>query len=444
MFDKQTGYRSKSFLTIPLKNHEQRIVGVLQLINALHPGTGEIIPFSDEAQMFAEFLSFQAAVTLTNFDLIRQQEKLFFTFADVIATAIDDKSPHTGEHCKRVPIITMMLAEAACKAEWGPFKNFGMNDADRKELRLAAILHDCGKITTPVHVIEKATKLETIFDRISLVDTRFEVLKRDKRIQSLERKVQRLEDAMRAKELEVSLEDIESDCENEVNALEEDRQFIHDVNIGGEFISQEKVDRIKQIAGYTWTNEEGVLDRFLSFDEVKCLSIARGTLTPEEREVINRHIDITIKMLEKLPFPAHLERVPEFAGGHHERMDGKGRPKGLTREQMSLQARIMGVAEIFEALTARDRPYKKGKTLSESLTILGYMKEDQHIDPDVFQLMIESGVYLDYAKEYVDPAQIDVIDFNKIPGFNVEQAVDHNAFDPDEILAEANDTSKAS
>lgn len=431
-FDKQTGYRSKSFLTIPLKNHEQKIVGVLQLINALHPSSGFIIPFSEEAQMFAEFLAFQAAVTMTNFDLISQQEQLFFTFADVIATAIDDKSPHTGEHCKRVPIITMMLAEAACKAEWGPFKGFSMNDTDRKELMLAGILHDCGKITTPVHVIEKATKLETIIDRISLVDTRFEVLKRDRKIEYLEKKVALLEKGA-IKSLPITKKDIPSNGEtslkehfenykNELLLIEEEKAFIQEVNIGGEFISQEKVDRIKEIAERKWKNEEGIEANFLNFDEVKCLSIARGTLTAEEREIINRHIDITIKMLEKLPFPPHLERVPEFAGGHHERMDGKGRPKGLKRHEMSLQARIMGVAEIFEALTAKDRPYKKGKTLSESLNILGYMKKDHHIDPDCFQLIIESGVFLDYANRFVDPAQIDNVDYKKIPGYDFVSA----------------------
>lgn len=418
-FDKQTGYRSKSFLTLPLKNHEQKLIGCIQLINSVNSETGEVVSFNEEDQMFTVFLATLAANALTNHSLIEQQEKLFDAFANVIASAIDDKSPHTGQHCKRVPQITMMLAEEACKAKWGPFKDFSMTETEKRELRLAALLHDCGKITTPVHVIEKATKLETIIDRISLVDTRFEVLKRDLEINALNKKVEVLEKGGNAEEIKR----IETELEAEIKLLYEDREFIRKVNIGGEFLPDEDVEKIKQIGRRTWTNEEGSLDVFLSYDEIKCLSIRKGTLTAEEREVINRHIDVTIMMLEQLPYPKHLAKIPEYAGGHHERMDGKGRPKGLTREQMSLQARIMGTAEIYEALTAKERPYKKGKTLSESLKILGFMKEDQHIDPDVFQLLIESGVFMDYANKYVDPSQIDQVDLQKIPGFDLDGAL---------------------
>lgn len=417
-FDKQTGYRSKSFLTIPLKNHEQSLIGCIQLINSIDRETGEITPFNEEDEMFAVFLSTLAANALTNRALIEQQEALFDAFANVIASAIDDKSPHTGQHCKRVPEITMMLAEEACKADWGPFKDFQMTEIEKRELRLAALLHDCGKITTPVHVIEKSTKLETIIDRITLVDTRFEVLKRDLEIKFLKDKVESLEQN-RAKE---DIENLEKSFKLELEKINDDREFIRKVNIGGEFLPDADIDRIKSIGKKSWINEDGNHDVFLSFDEIKCLTIRKGTLTAEEREVINRHIDVTIMMLEQLPYPKHLEKIPEYAGGHHERMDGKGRPKGLTREQMSLQARIMGAAEIYEALTAKERPYKKGKSLSESLKILGFMKEDQHIDPDVFQLLIESGVFMKYANKYVDPSQIDKVDLLKIPGFDLAAA----------------------
>lgn len=410
-FDKQTGYRSKSFLTIPLKNHEKEIIGVIQLINA-QDENGNICSFSQEDQMFTEFLATLAAITLTNYTLIQQQEGLFVVFADVIASAIDDKSPHTGKHCHRVPIITMMLAEAAAKANWGSFTNFTMNENDRKELHLAALLHDCGKITTPVHVIEKSTKLETIIDRIQLIDTRFEVLKRDLQITYLNKKL----DLVQSK-AQSDFTELDSELSQKLNKLEDDRKFVKEVNIGGEYLDDEKLDRIKQIGRMRWINEEGLEDNFLSFDETNCLSIRRGTLTSEEREIINRHIDVTVMMLEKLPYPKHLARIPEFAGGHHERMDGKGRPKGLKRDEMSLQARIMGCAEVFEALTAKDRPYKKGKTLSESLKIMGVMAEEQHIDQEVFTLLIDSGVFQDYANQYVDPSQFDEIDHSTLRGY---------------------------
>lgn len=410
-FDKQTGYRSKSFLTIPLKNHEKEIIGVIQLINA-QDEEGNICSFSQEDQMFTEFLATLAAITLTNYTLIQQQEGLFVAFADVIASAIDDKSPHTGKHCHRVPIITMMLAEAAAKSDWGPFANFTMNENDRKELHLAALLHDCGKITTPVHVIEKSTKLETIIDRIQLIDTRFEVLKRDVQISLLNQKLELLQSRGLT-----DFTELENELSQKLTKLEADRKFVKEVNIGGEYLDDEKLDRIKQIGRMRWINEEGLEDNFLSFDEINCLSIRRGTLTSEEREIINRHIDVTVMMLEKLPYPKHLARIPEFAGGHHERMDGKGRPKGLKRHEMSLQARIMGCAEVFEALTAKDRPYKKGKTLSESLKIMGEMAEEQHIDQEVFTLLIDSGVFQDYANQYVDPSQFDEIDIRSLRGY---------------------------
>lgn len=439
-FDKTTGYRSKSFLTLPLKNHDKDIIGCVQLINSIDSNTGEVVPFNDEDQMFAEFLATLAANALSNFTLIQQQEKLFDAFANVIASAIDDKSPHTGQHCKRVPEITMMLAEAACDADWGPFRDFSMTEIEKRELRLAALLHDCGKITTPVHVIEKATKLETIIDRIQLVDTRFEVIKRDVEIRSLKEKITLMQQGAPTQ----SLERIDNELKAEIDQIGKDRTFIRKVNIGGEFLPDADVERIKKISQRTWINEDGIEDLFLSLNEVNCLSVRKGTLTAEEREIINRHIDVTIMMLEQLPYPKHLARIPEYAGGHHERMDGKGRPKGLKREQMSIAARIMGTAEIYEALTAKERPYKKGKSLSESLKILGFMKEDQHIDPDVFQLLIESGIFMDYAKKHVDPNQIDTIDLEKVPGFDYKTALERSTNQLNTIFSDVIDSSKDS
>jgi HD-GYP domain-containing protein (c-di-GMP phosphodiesterase class II) len=406
-FDKKTGYRSQSFLTVPMKNHENEIIGVLQLLNAKDSATGKVTAFSKEDQQLAESLASQAAIALTTRLLINHLENLFESFINLINAAIDDKSPYTAGHCARVPQLTMLLAEAVNAVKVGPLREFSMNDKDRYELKIAGLLHDCGKVTTPVHVVDKATKLHTIFDRIQLVDTRFEVLKRDAEIASLKARLESKSEAPSADELAKQLADIEAD-----------RSFLRVCNVGGELMSDADQERVRQISRkYRWRDTDGNLVDFLSEDEVENLTIRAGTLTAAEREIINHHIDVTIQMLEALPWPKHLKNVAEYAGGHHERMDGKGYPRGLTRDQMSVQARCMGIADIFEALTAKDRPYKKGKTLTESLSILGKFKLGGHIDPDLFDVFMWEKVYLKYAEQFMDAHQIDEVDLAKIPGY---------------------------
>jgi len=411
-FDTKTGYRSKSFLTVPMRNHDNETIGVLQLINAMEPSSGAIVPFSPSDQRLAESLASQAAIALTNRMLINQLEQLFESFINLINSAIDEKSPYTGGHCQRVPVLTMLLAEAVSETKDGPLRDFHMSEKDRYELKIAGLLHDCGKVTTPVHIVDKATKLESIFDRIQLIDTRFEVLKRDAELEALRKKHNFLEQKMR---MEAAEED--KRLRDRLRQLDDDRKFLHACNIGGERMRDEDVDRVRRIGQYRWRDFAGHEAQFLSEDEVKNLTIRSGTLTEEERKVINHHIVATIRMLEALPWPKHLTKVPEYAGGHHERMDGKGYPKGLTREQMSVQARCMGIADIFEALTAKDRPYKKGKTLSESLEILGRMKLNNHVDPDLFDVFVRRKVYRRYAEMFLDAEQIDAVDESRIPGY---------------------------
>ena len=410
-FDKKTGYRSQSFLTVPMKNHEGEAIGVLQLINSKDPATGEVVAFSDTDQHLAESLASQAAIALTNRLLIIHLENLFESFIGLINAAIDDKSPYTGGHCQRVPVLTMMLAEAVDRCKVGPLKDFSMTDRDRYELKIAGLLHDCGKVTTPVHVVDKATKLQTIFDRVALIDTRFEVVKRDAEIALLRERLRALDqgaaDGALGKEIDSRFKQIEAD-----------REFLRRANIGGEAMKDDDVARVQEITRrYRWRNLDGDSADFLADEELRNLTIRYGTLTPEERSIINHHIEVTIQMLEALPWPRHLRNVPEYAGGHHERMDGKGYPRGLTREQMSVQARCMGIADIFEALTAKDRPYKKGKTLTESLTILGRFKVNGHIDPDLFDIFMWEKLYEKYARQFLDPDQIDEVDVTKIPGY---------------------------
>jgi len=405
-FDQRTGYRSQSFLTVPMKNHEGEIIGVLQLINAQDPQTHRVTPFSSADQSLAESLASQAAIALTNRLLITQLEELFEAFINLINLAIDEKSPYTGGHCQRVPALTMMLAEAADAAQEGPLASFRMDERDRYELKIAGLLHDCGKVTTPVHVVDKATKLQTIFDRIHLIDTRFEVLKRDAEIQALRKQL-----ALREHGDIAADEAIWQEYHEEVRELDEDREFLRKANVGGEAMTETDLQRVRNIgSGRKWRNVDAVETEFLTADEVVNLTIRAGTLTLKERDIINHHIVATIKMLEQLPWPRHLTNVPEYAGGHHERMDGKGYPKGLTREQMSVQARMMGIADIFEALTARDRPYKHGMKLSQAMGIMANFKKGGHIDPDLFDVFVRGEVYLKYARQFLDPQQIDDVD----------------------------------
>ncbi len=409
-FDELYDYHSESFLTVPMRDQDGELIGVLQLINAKDPATRRTRSFSETDQRFIEALASQAAIAIAHQELIGRLENLFESFVKLINIGIGEKSPHTGRHCELVPELTMMLAEAVHKTSTGPMAGFAMTDADRHELWLAGLLHDCGKIATPVHVVEKATKLETICDRIHLVDTRFEVLKRDAELRALRKRYAVKSDPLRDVE-------IERELERELARLDDDRDFLRRANIGNEGMKPEDQERVRRIAGYRWKGPDGVERNLLDDEETENLTIRAGTLNTQEREVINRHIDVTIRMLESLPWPKHLQNVPEYAGGHHERMDGQGYPRGLRADEMSVQARIMAIADIFEALTAKDRPYKKGKTLSESLRILGGFRERNHIDPDLFDIFVRSKVYLDYARRFMDPEQIDEVDVSTIPGY---------------------------
>lgn len=407
-FDKNTGYRSKSMMVVAMRNHEDEIIGVLQLLNATDH-KGEVIPFSGEYQELIESLASQAAVAITNTQLIHDLRQLLDSFIQVIASAIDEKSPYTGGHIRRVAELTQDIARAMSDQKEGPWTDFHMNEDEHNELRIAGWMHDIGKITTPEYVVDKATKLETIYDRVNTVISKFEVIKRDLQVQYLEEKVKIA--SSRAKNKRAKLMEADAAHQARMKKIEEDIAFIKTCNIGGEFMEDAKIERLKQI-GQQKIRMEGAELPLLTDNEIYNLSIRRGTLTDEERIVIQNHVVLTIKMLEKLPWPKKLSRVTEWAGGHHEKLDGSGYPKGLKAADLTTQARIMAVADIFEALTAADRPYKPGKKISECIKILLFMVKDNHIDKDIVDFFITSGLVQEYARKELKDYQLDTFVYN--------------------------------
>ncbi|MEH8141994.1 HD domain-containing phosphohydrolase [Aeromonas veronii] len=440
-----------TFWPIALKNRDGQLLGTLVFL--IDERKKSLTP---QRMAFVNALSSTAAVALTTQRLLEEQRNLLEAFIQLIAGAIDAKSPYTGGHCQRVPELTKMLAEAACEAKEGPFQHFSLDEKQWEAIHIAAWLHDCGKVTTPEFVVDKATKLETLCDRIHEVRMRFEVLKRDAEIAYWQARLHGGDEAT-----------LQATLQQQWQQLDEEFAFIAHCNEGGEFMATEDIARLQQIAGRTWqrtlsdrigisqdelarkqraaesplpVTEPLLADRpdhlftrsnrdrlapdnpwgfqvntpeyLYNRGELYNLAIRRGTLTDEERYKINEHMIQTIIMLEKLPFPANLKQVPEIAGGHHEKMDGTGYPKRLKRDEMSIPARMMAIADIFEALTAGDRPYKKAKSLSEAIRIMGFMQQDHHIDPELFALFLRSGVYLRYAKRYMSQELIDEVDIS--------------------------------
>jgi HD-GYP domain-containing protein (c-di-GMP phosphodiesterase class II)/HAMP domain-containing protein len=370
-------------VSVPLRDGRGSEMGVLILFR--ESGADG---YGDESCELAESLASQAATAIIKNHMVDSFRSLFEGVIQLTVRAIDEKSSYTGDHCRNVPILTEMIADAACAATRGPLKDFALSPDERYELRIAALLHDCGKVATPVHVMDKATKLETIFDRIELVDTRFEIVRRDIEANA----------AYEAPE----------EIERRLDQLEDDRRFVHASNRGGEAMPDEAVRRIREIAGrYAYATAGGERRPLLEAEEVANLTIQRGTLNPEERKIIEQHVVTTFDLLSELPFPPALRRVPEIAGSHHERVDGNGYPKRLTREEITLQGRILGLADVFEALTARDRPYKLGRTLTETFRILDQMRDEGAIDPDLYDLFKSEKTYLPYVASYVSPVQID-------------------------------------
>lgn len=451
-FDEQTGYKTVSLLTVPLASITGDVVGVLQFMNALDPNTGQVIPFAREILHLVQALAAQAVVALDNLQLMESQEQLMDNLFQMIATAIDAKSPYTGRHCSRVPELALMLAQAA-HDDQALFADFRFETADEwREFKMGAWLHDCGKVTTPEYVIDKATKLETINNRIHEIRTRFEVLLRDAEIHRL----LALQDGQTA-------DQANAQYAARAAQLQDDFAFLAACNTGTEPLTAPDLARLAQLAGTTWLRHfddrlglsaaeterrtgEPVMqlpvleplladkprhlferdtlhlldprygfkmevpEKLYNHGELYNLSVIRGTLTLEERFKINEHMISTVMMLENMRFPKSLRRVPEYASTHHETLTGTGYPRRLSSADLSIPSRIMAIADIFEALTAPDRPYKKPNTVSEAIKVLFELKQARQIDADLFDLFLNSGLHIAYAHCFLKPEQIDEVD----------------------------------
>ena len=430
-FDEDNDYSTVSILSFPITTRKKDIVGIAQFINP-RDESGRTLTFTPETQSYTISVCRLIGILLENKNLSEAYGQLLESFIEVLARAIDAKSPYTGAHCQRVPVIARLLATAAVQTDRGPLKNFEMSADDWYALHIASWLHDCGKVTTPEYIVDKATKLETIYNRIHEIRNRFEILRRDAHIEYLKKRLKNKD----------TQERLQAEFIHKVKQLEKDYDFIAQCNIGDKKLSPEDIAELERISrltfmryfsrmkGLSWAERDSIKEVekndnpgyetllqnredhiFGGYNrgELYNLEVPQGTINKEEREKINEHIVVTIDMLKALPFPKELSKVVEYAGAHHERIDGKGYPNGLTGAQMSIPAKIMAIADIFEALTANDRPYKEPKKLSEVLKIMQGMKNSGHIDPDLYKVFISEQVYLDYAEQYISPEQIDEI-----------------------------------
>ena len=430
-FDENLGYDTVALLALPLYNTRQDVIGVIELINP-RDEKGKIVYYTPEiikqTAALSKLLALQLELNIQN----GSYNRLLESFIEVIAKAIDSKSPYTGEHCQKVPVITRMLASAAIAANSGPFKNFEMSENEWYSLHIASLLHDCGKISTPDYIVDKSTKLETPYNRIHEIRNRFEILRRDAHIAYLQKRLNNVADK----------DKLQAEFVTKVKQLTDDFTFIARCNVGDTTLSDDDIKRLDELSqvpfmryfsrleGLSWSEKELINDKdkasqpeeehllqdrpeqiatLYNQGELTNLKIKFGTINEAERAKINEHVKNTIEMLKDLSFPPELSNIIEYAGAHHERVDGKGYPNGLTGDQMSIPAKIMAIADVYEALTARDRPYKEPKKLSQVLSIMRDMKNSGHLDPDLYDLFIKSGVYLDYAQDYISPEQIDFI-----------------------------------
>lgn len=425
-YDKKTDYRSKSMLVLPLRDHENQINGVLQLLNR-QTLEGEVIPFSKNDQTIVQAMSYQAAISLTTQKLLREQIDLFDSFVRVLAEGLGEKSPYTFGHINRVADLSCNLAETISKYDSGLYDYIRFNDHQMDELHLAGWMHDIGKLTSPEHVVSKPIKLQTVVDRFEMVIQRFNARIKDIEIDSLKKELA----AVKSKKGKSDIDAIKEEKEQQIETLIAELQHLNKTNIGGEFLEQASYDLIQ--AKHSETTDQNIRvktkkingenrivgverakrkikEPLLNVEEKDYLSIKKGTLNDQERQIINDHADRSWRWLMRLPFPKKKRKLPLYAGAHHETLIGEGYPNKLKASQLPIQSRIIAVADIFEALTANDRPYKDPMKLSNAMTIMGRMVKENLLDAEIVKIFLKTGLYKKYARKYLNKSQIDDID----------------------------------
>lgn len=383
-YDKISGYHTQSLLVVPMEDPESQIIGVLQLINSLEDDNKTISPFDKQYQRVIESLASQAAISLTNARLINDIEQLFHSFVQVITTAIDAQTPYNANHSRRVALLSGELAAAINGSGGEHWRDKKFTEETLQQLVMAGWLHDIGKVATPLEVLNKSTRL----DRIELVLQRFDYIYQCK-INELYR--ERCSLAQEGKSL--FSEDAETDFRNQLEEVIKARELVMKANNPATFVDDNLARRLTEIASLTYRDVNGKKLPYLTPQELESLTVRKGTLTDSERKIMEDHVAITARMLEKIPFIKKYENIPLYSALHHEHLDGKGYPNGLAGDQIPLEARILALVDVYDALTAADRPYKKALSVEESLRILGFMVKDGKLDANLFELFKERRIW---------------------------------------------------
>jgi len=404
-FDARFGYRTKSMLVVPMKNQKDEVIGVLQLINAKrHAGAKltspravreEVIPFSPRSQELAASLASQAAVALENNLLYRDIQRLFEGFVKASVTAIEARDPTTFGHSERVAKLTVALAEAVDRCDSGPYKDVHFSPSDIQQIRYAALLHDFGKVGVREEVLVKAKKLYP--GQLDVIKKRFLYAKKLVELEGYRKKLdyilrngnQRYEEVFAA---------LNEEKEQQWKLLDD---FLSHVLRANEptVLPADTSEKLKEIARWTLEGLAEPIEPLLGSEELRLLRIPQGSLNAEERLQIESHVIHTYRFLSQIPWTKELRGIPEIAKSHHERLDGSGYPYKAKADQIPLASRMMAIADMFDALTAHDRPYKRSVTVERALEIIGQEAQSKLLDPALFQLFVEAKIYQLAAKE---------------------------------------------
>ncbi|PCI77886.1 MAG: metal-dependent phosphohydrolase [SAR86 cluster bacterium] len=425
-YDEANGYRSQSMLVIPLEDHENNIIGVLQLINRRMPN-GAIGGFTTEDIELVQSVSFPAAASITQQRMINEQVNLFNAFVTMLAQGLGEKSPHTYNHIRRVAALGESIAASLSNSDEGIYADVKYNSDEMAEIKLAGWMHDIGKITTPEHIVSKQVKLQFVMDRFEMIIERCSSKMKDYKIEMLQQQLA----ASQAGATESELLALRNECDNKTSLLEKQLEALFKANRGSEDMPKEQIELVMDLASQSveaFYKTEVIIDHgfpllksfalephvapLIDDREKSNLLIKRGTLSDDERDQIKSHADRSWRWLMELPFPRKQKRLPLYAGAHHEHLNGSGYPNGIEGKDMPMQARILAIADIFEALVANDRPYKEPMPLSQAMNILGGMVKSGNLDGELMKIFLQSGDYMTYAEEHLNPEQIDDVDID--------------------------------